>query len=226
MKKFLCYDTNDAASGKIEVDNRGVLKPNSTVPSASTPYQQLVTDSNGNTKWEDRLAYGWNRIRVTIPEAEDMPEYIKVSDDFPTGSYDIGARVYTIDSDGERYERTIRFSNGEVITDNIYEPNVIVALHCHVTFSSDDGLSITLPEKGTYFAKYKNYYITGVVLGDGYKPEITWDGNIDIVKKIDSKFIPSDLNEIVLPSSTSGSTKKFKITVDDTGTISATEVTS
>ena len=27
MKKFLCYDTNDAASGKINVDNRGTLKP-------------------------------------------------------------------------------------------------------------------------------------------------------------------------------------------------------
>ena len=27
MKKFLCYDTNDAASGKINVDGRGMLKP-------------------------------------------------------------------------------------------------------------------------------------------------------------------------------------------------------
>ena len=30
---------------------------------------------------------------------------------------------------------------------------------------------------------------------------------------------------IVIPSSTSGSAKKFKITVDDAGTITATEVT-
>lgn len=30
----------------------------------------------------------------------------------------------------------------------------------------------------------------------------------------------------VIPSSTSDSTKKFKLTVDDTGTVSATEVTS
>lgn len=30
----------------------------------------------------------------------------------------------------------------------------------------------------------------------------------------------------VIPSSTSGSTKKFKLTVDDTGTVRATEVTS
>ena len=27
MKKFLCYDTNDAASGKINVDSRGMLTP-------------------------------------------------------------------------------------------------------------------------------------------------------------------------------------------------------
>ena len=30
----------------------------------------------------------------------------------------------------------------------------------------------------------------------------------------------------VIPSSTAGSTKKFKLTVDDTGAVSATEVTS
>ena len=51
MKKFLCYDTNDAASGKIGVDSRGILKPNSTVPSGSAPYQQLVTDAYGNARW-------------------------------------------------------------------------------------------------------------------------------------------------------------------------------
>ena len=53
MKKFLCYDTNDAASGKIEVDNRGMLKPNSTVPSGSAPYKQLVTDGTGKAMWMD-----------------------------------------------------------------------------------------------------------------------------------------------------------------------------
>ena len=58
MKKFLCYDTNDAASGKINVNANGVLKPNSTVPSTNgSSYQQLVTDGEGKVKWEDRLAY-------------------------------------------------------------------------------------------------------------------------------------------------------------------------
>ena len=35
----------------------------------------------------------------------------------------------------------------------------------------------------------------------------------------------ADTVEYIIPSSTQGSTKKFKITVDDTGTLSATEVT-
>lgn len=58
MKKFLCYDTNDAASGKINVSPNGVLRPNSTVPSTNgSAYQQLVTDDKGEVRWEDRLAY-------------------------------------------------------------------------------------------------------------------------------------------------------------------------
>lgn len=34
----------------------------------------------------------------------------------------------------------------------------------------------------------------------------------------------ADTGEYIIPSSTEGSTKKFKITVDDSGTISAMEV--
>ena len=41
MKRFLCYDTNDAASGKIDVDSRGMLK--STGSSAQADWN--VTDS-------------------------------------------------------------------------------------------------------------------------------------------------------------------------------------
>ena len=58
MKRFLCYDTNDATSGKINVSVNGVLSPNATVPSTNgAAYQQLVTDGNGNTQWADMLAY-------------------------------------------------------------------------------------------------------------------------------------------------------------------------
>ena len=49
------------------------------------------------------------------------------------------------------------------------------------------------------------------------------------LKMLDEKFIPHTIqragSDVIINSSTLGSTKKFKITVDDTGTISATEVT-
>ena len=44
------------------------------------------------------------------------------------------------------------------------------------------------------------------------------------VVKIDEKFIP-DVSSLIVKSSTAGSTKKFRITVDDSGTLTATEVT-
>ena len=48
---------------------------------------------------------------------------------------------------------------------------------------------------------------------------LDWSGNAWFAGTIEGKAL-------ILPSSTSGSTKKFKITVDDTGTLTATEVTS
>ena len=46
----------------------------------------------------------------------------------------------------------------------------------------------------------------------------------ETVTPIAAEFLPSEINELIMNSSTTGSTKKFKITVDDNGTISATEV--
>lgn len=43
-------------------------------------------------------------------------------------------------------------------------------------------------------------------------------------KKLDKSLLP-DISDVILNSSTPGSTKKFSITVDDTGTLKAMEVT-
>ena len=52
------------------------------------------------------------------------------------------------------------------------------------------------------------------------------DNSDGTVTKIDNKYLPDTIipNILILNSSTEGSTKKFKITVDDSGTISAVEV--
>ena len=43
------------------------------------------------------------------------------------------------------------------------------------------------------------------------------------INKIDAKYIPA-MQDVILKSPTGGSTKQFKITVDDSGTLTATEV--
>ena len=219
MKKFLCYDTNDAASGKINVDNRGMLNPNSTVPSTNgTPYQQLVSDGQGNVKWEDRLAYDDSRVVV---DAGDGLQLVKVADEVPSwASVDSPMKVWM--SNGTH--STVTTVTPEEYTDLV---NGSFASSVDIFFITTDNFEASgdvLLEKGVYFGKFHEDYTTGIASADSDTPEITWDGNVEFTKTIDPKYIPSELNEIILPSSTSGSSKKFKITVDDSGTISATEV--
>lgn len=54
---------------------------------------------------------------------------------------------------------------------------------------------------------------------DYYTMIFTGEKTDELLKRVDD-------GEIIIPSSTAGSTKKFTLTVDDTGTVSATEVTS
>ena len=47
----------------------------------------------------------------------------------------------------------------------------------------------------------------------------------EVVTPMAEEFLPSEVNELIMNSFTPNSTKKFKITVDDSGTLKATEVT-
>ena len=199
MKKFLCYDTNDAANGKVNVGANGVLKPNATVPSSSgEPYKSLVTDRDGGVKWEDRLAYESitekkliDNTSVTVDR--DSGESEKVPCDWEL----IVGEKYTV-RDGSHVVKGIVAQEG-----NGYKFLVV-----------EDG--------GAYLYQYSGYWkFTSRSIG---LHTLTLSGPSASTKQIDPKYIPSELNEIVLPSSTSGSSKKFKITVDDSGTITATEV--
>ena len=68
MKKFLCYDTKDVVSGKLNVNSNGVINPNSTVPSTNgTANQYLVIDGDGNVRWQDQPAcVGVSRPDTTV----------------------------------------------------------------------------------------------------------------------------------------------------------------
>ena len=82
----------------------------------------------------------------------------------------------------------------------------------------------------SYGAFYFQYDETGSYGSEAYKRLEMSDGLTFTTKNanqdaVSQKVVLEGDKEIILSSSTSGSTKKFKITVDDSGTLSATEVT-
>ena len=87
MKKFLCYDTNDAASGKINVDNRGILKPvDSELSDTSTnPVQNKAIKSALDTLSEEiaNIPGGKEQLSGTTDELTPMQVYNAVSAGIP-----------------------------------------------------------------------------------------------------------------------------------------------
>ena len=197
-------------SNTLGVDENGKLGVN-----GGEPYKSLVTDGEGGVKWEDRLAYDDSKVFVDSGEGA---QFVKVADEVPSwASVDAPIKMWLSNGTNRTVnpEAYVDFGNGSFMAgDGIV----------FITTDNCEAYGTVFPEKGVYFGKFSGGYITGVASADSDTPEITWDGNIETIKTIDPKYIPSELNEIVLPSSTSGSSKKFKITVDDSGAISATEV--
>lgn len=99
--------------------------------------------------------------------------------------------------------------------DNYYRNDIVLGLY---SSSSDD----------THY-DYGYLYVSSALPGS-----TTWTFDINITVTGEAKPLPDICigkniqrvgDDVIIPSSTEGSTKKFKITVDDSGTISATEVT-
>lgn len=144
-------------------------------------YQYLVTDGNGNTKWEDRLAYEGSRVIVPFGEVQ----LVKVADEVPSwASVDASTKVW--------------MSNGGSLTvtpkDNMDFGNGGFVAKFMVFFITTDNFEIhgvVFLEKGVYFMQTPDFYISGIASADSDAPEITWDGSLYTIKQIDEKFIPS-----------------------------------
>ena len=310
MKKFLCYDTNDAASGKINVDSRGILKPNSTVPSGGEPYKSLVTDGEGNVKWEDRLTYAETKLVEIVPETTVTFSDIRglMGANFPDSFNPEEGVPYRITWDGETYECLMYDYNGYPALGNLDianmgedtgEPFVMVyndTAWMTATSNTSTAHLISISELSEVVKKIDAKYVDMsnvralVRMPDNkwtyeYAKEILDSGRLPYMQmSLDwgafmmfpcqdatgqtspayitfASFVSCDLMDygharvayvklvkgegtpdvgdvkiydlprsnngksIIVKSSTSGSTKQFKITVDDSGTISATEVT-
>ncbi len=103
---------------------------------------------------------------------------------------------------------------------------------------SASGINFLVNEQMNRAARWKLYESSGSEVGDLLAMYVTFDGTTNKACIWEetvsagptahvecSTIVTNGDSDIVLSSSTSGSTKKFKITVDDSGAITATEVT-
>ena len=171
-------------------------------------------DATASDYIKNRPFYEKSLVSVPHPEIPGAFWY-KVSDAVPTGDHSLNATCSTVIG-GVKSNRKIILS-----TDDYYavsEFAVVVALKDNAVIEG-----ITFPERGTYFLSTANSFVSGFALGLNADPEITWDGSTGEIKTLDEKFLPP-VSGLIVKSSTANSTKKFKITVDDSGNISATEI--
>ena len=182
-------------------------------------------DSTALDYIKNRPFYAEELPSVSIDAGDMIVVLYKVSSDIPSISNPQVGDIIMIWSNGAKGELPISAS-----AETGY---LTQSFMCGVAFQDNvtieiDGVTVVLPERGTYFLKHKDkdfdITTTGVAKRGASTPEISWDGNTATIKKLDEKFIP-DMDSVILNSSTTDSAKKFKITVNDSGTISATEVT-
>lgn len=179
----------------------------------------LQNDETAADYIKNRPFYEESLVSVPYPSPSlDDWYFYKVSDQIPTGDMPSANDQCYIEISGNQY----RGAKIILVQNDYYASNeymVVVALKDNVNVEG-----MIFPEKGTYFIKNPDVYISGFALGKATEPEITWDGNTGTIKQIEEKYIP-EMGSVTLLSSTANSAKKFKITVDDSGALTATEVT-
>lgn len=117
------------------------------------------------------------------------------------------------------YKKTTNNGDGTIDKDSYYTDNIPFELGSSEQLTVPSG-KVFIKRHGRYSSgSYKLYEdetaISTEEVAPGVYPsfKVYWDGTIEG-------------RQLILHSSTEGSTKKFKITVDDSGTLSATEVTA
>ena len=143
-------------------------------------------------------------------QMDDGMYSVKVSDEILTADLVIGATVTMVE--GSENTSMVLLEDNVMSGDGFVMATRGEIISCSKTTVEIYGRPLTFPETGTYFA-YMEQGGNKMYVSSLTKPE-----------KQELVPIPGEL--MVLRSSTAGSTKKFKITVDDAGTLSATEVTS
>ena len=162
-------------SDTLGVDENGKLGVN-----GGEPYKSLVTDGEGGVKWEDRLAYDDSRVTV---ELGGGAQAVKVADEVPSWvSVDAPMKVGLSNGFSATFnpEHYLDLGNGSFVADGAF----------FIAADNTEFNGMVFPEKGVYFLLSNGEYTTGIASADSDTPEITWDGSLETIKKLDEKFLP------------------------------------
>ena len=176
------------------------------------------SDLNGKLFSDDTIIYEWD-INADYAFYEDYGDerYDRISTNYRT--YNWVGKVLAITT-LENGESVTRYTE---ITEDMVEP--------YGSFVPPRAYAINGMLYDVFYVTPDNAPYEGIWIqsrdANGYLYENV--KVIDPLKPLDEKFIPDTVlkdgdKEFILSSSTEGSTKKFKITVDDNGTLTATEV--
>ena len=200
-----------------------------SVTGASSATVSISMIGGGITKMANEyLDLEWLPVTKTIKGAELVAEHqssingLMNSPDYTVFSPENDLWIVTID--GVEYER-----QATVLENTLSENN----RNSHLTMMcGNPSLIGTGADYGDTFLAYISYFpnstsesMANVVFADGTTGHTV---SIHIAEnspnKIPEKFMPESVEGVVVRSSTPNSTKLFKVTVDDSGTITATEV--
>ena len=125
------------------------------------------------------MAYDDSKVVV----GDKIKQYVKVADEVPSwATIDVPIKVWLNNglNDTATPENYKDIGNGNFgIEDMVF------------FIITTDGL---FQKKGVYFeSKPDGFYVTGIASADSDTPEITWDGDIGVIKKLDEKFLPGPL---------------------------------
>jgi hypothetical protein len=184
------------------------------LPEKFMPYERLAwVDPSGINPYFDNDLTG----RVLIPISQ-YRTYVKITDKVLTEAECVGHKVTRVSS------------NGDVITRKVYEGGIVDVTEAFnglpaftISVESTEGAVLVIRadvpsyniSAGTYYASDTN---------DAGKQYISYFSALDdVIHKIDEKFLPVIVDGIIFRSSTEGSTKTFKLHVNDVG-VCTTEV--
>lgn len=202
--------------GENDTSNRAYIANRTHYEIAPVTYNRGGCTVYSDVIYTDNVAEG-DMCKWTSPDLmELLDDFDGLSFSFLGTDYTIGENAYMVAANAA--------NDCFLLYTTIQGTYFTLGAICRAT--QDLGITVTLSEQ----IEGKTIRFKNMKRGFYLYQAITSVRTPGVIKCLDEKYVPDTIQrvgeDIVLNSSTSGSTKKFKITVDDSGAISATEVAS